>query len=69
MLLTDAVGGVEVCLNAPVNDEFSGANFPAGRQVLNGAQGVAFVKRADKIMQPCAVAGTVGLAQQGAEHG
>ena len=45
VLLTDAVGGVEVCLNAPVNDEFSGANFPAGRQVLNGAQGLAFVRQ------------------------
>ena len=45
VLLTDAVGGVEVCLNAAVNDEFSGANFPAGRQVLNGAQGLAFVRQ------------------------
>ena len=33
VLLTDAVGGVEVCLNAAVNDEFSGANFPAGKQL------------------------------------
>lgn len=45
VLLTDAVGGVDVCLNAPVNEELSGANFPAGRQTLNGAQGLAFVRQ------------------------
>ncbi|HET6286053.1 MAG TPA: LCP family protein, partial [Amycolatopsis sp.] len=27
--LSEAVGGVEVCLNAPVQDKFSGAAFPA----------------------------------------
>ncbi|QNQ89756.1 LytR family transcriptional regulator [Corynebacterium poyangense] len=45
VLLTDAVGGVDVCLNAPVNDEFSGANFPAGQQTLNGPQALAFVRQ------------------------
>lgn len=44
--LAAALGGVEVCLNAPVRDsEFSGADFPAGRQHLNPAQALAFVRQ------------------------
>lgn len=43
--LATALGGVEVCLNGPVNDPYSGANFPAGRQSLNGAQALAFVRQ------------------------
>lgn len=45
VLLTDAVGGVDVCLNEAVKEELSGADFPAGRQTLNGAQGLAFVRQ------------------------
>ncbi|MDO5730735.1 LCP family protein [Corynebacterium sphenisci] len=45
VLLTDAVGGVEVCLNAPVYDEFSGADFTAGRQTLGGADALSFVRQ------------------------
>ncbi|WP_276651120.1 LCP family protein [Corynebacterium vitaeruminis] len=45
VLLTDAVGGVDVCLNEAVDDEYSGANFPAGEQTLNGPQGLAFVRQ------------------------
>lgn len=45
VLLTDAVGGVDVCLNEAVNDEFSGANFPAGRQRLNGPDALSFVRQ------------------------
>lgn len=45
VLLTDAVGGVPVCLNAPVQDDFSGANFDAGVQTLNGGQALAFVRQ------------------------
>ncbi len=45
VLLTDAVGGVEVCLNADTFDEYSGADFKAGAQTLNGAQGLAFVRQ------------------------
>ncbi|MFD3510370.1 LCP family protein [Nocardia sp. NPDC058666] len=44
--LAAALGGVEVCLNKRVNDsEFSGADFPAGRQHLNPAQALAFVRQ------------------------
>lgn len=44
-LLTDAVGGVEVCLRAPVHDRFSGANFPAGPQLISGPDALAFVRQ------------------------
>ncbi|NMI00765.1 LCP family protein [Pseudonocardia acidicola] len=43
--ITHAVGGIPVCLNAPVHDSFSGANFPAGPQSLEGAAGLAFVRQ------------------------
>ena len=44
--LATALGGVEVCLNHPVQDDaYSGAHFPAGHQVLNGAQALAFVRQ------------------------
>ncbi|MEU3011497.1 LCP family protein [Nocardia asteroides] len=44
--LAAALGGVEVCLNHPVRDlEFSGADFPAGRQHLDPAQALAFVRQ------------------------
>ncbi|MDQ3762084.1 MAG: LCP family protein [Actinomycetota bacterium] len=44
-LLTDAVGGVEVCLREPVRDRYSGANFPAGPQLLSGPDALAFVRQ------------------------
>jgi LCP family protein required for cell wall assembly len=43
--ITQAVGGVPVCLNAPVRDLYSGADFPAGRQTLSGAPALAFVRQ------------------------
>lgn len=45
VLLTDAVDGVDVCLNNDVDDEMSGAKFPKGEQTLHGAQGLAFVRQ------------------------
>ena len=45
VLLTDAVGGVNVCLNDDVDDPMSGAKFPAGRQTLHGAEGLSFVRQ------------------------
>jgi LCP family protein required for cell wall assembly len=44
-LLTEAIGGVEVCLNAPVSDAGSGADFPAGRQTLSGGDALSFVRQ------------------------
>ncbi|MBF6218138.1 LCP family protein [Nocardia abscessus] len=44
-LLTDAVGGVEVCLKNPVDEWMSGARFPAGRQRLDGPRALSFVRQ------------------------
>jgi LCP family protein required for cell wall assembly len=44
-LITDALGGVEVCLKDPVFEPMSGADFPAGRQKLNGPQALSFVRQ------------------------
>jgi LCP family protein required for cell wall assembly len=43
--VTNALGGVQVCLNAPVQDDYSGADFPAGPQRLDAAQALAFVRQ------------------------
>lgn len=43
--LANALGGVRVCLRHAVDDRYSGANFPAGVQTLNGAQSLAFVRQ------------------------
>ncbi|GAB3150719.1 LCP family protein [Amycolatopsis stemonae] len=43
--LATALGGVEVCLNHPVKDSYSGADFPAGHQTLNGSQALSFVRQ------------------------
>lgn len=44
-LITDALGGVNVCLKEPVYEELSGADFPAGWQKLDGAQALSFVRQ------------------------
>jgi LCP family protein required for cell wall assembly len=44
-LITDALGGVNVCLKEPVYEPLSGADFPAGRQKLNGPQALSFVRQ------------------------
>ncbi|WP_017981914.1 LCP family protein [Amycolatopsis methanolica] len=43
--LSNAVGGVPVCLKQAVHDSYSGADFPAGKQTLSGAQALAFVRQ------------------------
>ncbi|MDR3662523.1 MAG: LCP family protein [Mycobacterium sp.] len=40
-----SLGGVEICLNHAVSDDYSGADFPAGRQTLDASQAVAFVRQ------------------------
>ena len=44
-LITDALGGVDVCLKDAVFEPLSGADFPAGRQRLNGPQALSFVRQ------------------------
>ncbi|ROP36131.1 LCP family protein [Saccharothrix texasensis] len=43
--LSDAVGGVPVCLRRPVRDELSGVDLPAGPQSISGAQAPAFLRQ------------------------
>ncbi|MDU0478856.1 LCP family protein [Staphylococcus chromogenes] len=45
VLFTDAVGGVEVCLNEDTSDEYSGANFKKGRHTLTGPDALSFVRQ------------------------
>lgn len=45
VLLTEAVGGVDVCLNNSVDDPMSGAKFKKGEQTLQGAEALAFVRQ------------------------
>jgi len=44
-LITDALGGVDVCLKEPVFEPMSGADFPAGPQRLSGAEALSFVRQ------------------------
>jgi LCP family protein required for cell wall assembly len=50
--LTDALGSVTVCLTGPTQDSYSGARFVAGRQQLNAAQAVAFVRQRRDYIHP-----------------
>lgn len=45
VLLTDAVGGVPVCLNEDVDEPLSGANFHAGVQTISGSDALSFVRQ------------------------
>jgi LCP family protein required for cell wall assembly len=43
--ITKAVGGIDVCLTNNVRDSFSGANFKAGPQTIEGKNALAFVRQ------------------------
>jgi LCP family protein required for cell wall assembly len=68
--LTEALGGVPVCLNAPVRDSYSGVDLPAGQHLVSGPGALAFVRQRhgledgdlDRIARQQAFA--AGLAQQ-----
>ena len=47
--ISAAVGGVEVCLSAPANDEYSGVNLPAGKSTLQGEQALAFLRQRHRL--------------------
>lgn len=42
--ITEAIGGVEICLTEPVNDKQSLLNLPAGVHTVSGEQALAFVR-------------------------
>jgi LCP family protein required for cell wall assembly len=43
--ITQAVGGVPVCLTGPTYDSYTGADFAAGPQTVSGATALAFVRQ------------------------
>jgi LCP family protein required for cell wall assembly len=43
--LVNALGGVNICLDKPLHDKASGADFQAGCQKMNGQQSLAFVRQ------------------------
>ncbi|MDX3230835.1 LCP family protein [Streptomyces sp. ME19-01-6] len=42
--MVNAVGGVEVCLKEPIDDDEAHLRLPAGRQVLHGEQALGYVR-------------------------
>ncbi len=42
--VVDALDGVRLCLEAPLRDERSGADFPAGCRRMDGGQALAYVR-------------------------
>ncbi|PJJ02428.1 LytR family transcriptional attenuator [Streptomyces sp. 2333.5] len=42
--VVDALGGVRLCLDEPLKDEKSGADFPAGCRRMNGPQALAYAR-------------------------
>lgn len=42
--IVDAVGGVELCLERPIEDPFAGVDLPAGCQTLDGRQALGYVR-------------------------
>jgi LCP family protein required for cell wall assembly len=42
--IVDAVGGVELCLEDPINDRDAGIDLPAGCQVLEGPDALGYVR-------------------------
>ncbi|MFI9383309.1 LCP family protein [Kutzneria sp. NPDC052558] len=47
--LATQLGGIDVCLNHATSDTNAGANFKQGRQHLDGAQALAFVRQRDNL--------------------
>jgi LCP family protein required for cell wall assembly len=42
--MTNAIGGVPVCVNKPVHDNFTGLDLPAGTSTLQGSDALAFLR-------------------------
>ena len=47
--ITNAIGGIDVCLNKATKDKNSGANFPAGPQTISGVPALAFVRQRENL--------------------
>jgi LCP family protein required for cell wall assembly len=42
--MSNAVGGVPVCLSGPIKDPYTGLNLPAGTSTIEGQQALAFLR-------------------------
>lgn len=42
--IVDAVGGVEICIDEPINDPYAGLDLAPGCQILTGPQALGFVR-------------------------
>ncbi|UGT65023.1 LCP family protein [Nocardia asteroides] len=42
--VVDTLGGIDVCLDAPISDPLAGIDLPAGCQTLDGPQSLGFVR-------------------------
>ena len=42
--MADAVGGVPICLNAAIDDPYSGLNLPAGTSVVSGQTALSYLR-------------------------
>jgi len=42
--MSNAVGGVPVCLSGPIKDPYTGLDLPAGTSTIQGAQALAFLR-------------------------
>ncbi|MDQ1606768.1 MAG: hypothetical protein QOJ18_1135, partial [Microbacteriaceae bacterium] len=42
--MSDAVGGVSVCVATPINDPYTGLNLPAGQQTIVGQTALEFLR-------------------------
>ncbi|MFD8599571.1 LCP family protein [Kitasatospora sp. NPDC059646] len=61
--LVDAMGGVEVTTDAPIDDKYSGLHLPAGTHTLDGTQALAFVRTRHGIGDGSDL-GRIGLQQK-----
>ncbi|HEY0259830.1 MAG TPA: LCP family protein [Lacisediminihabitans sp.] len=42
--MSNAIGGVPVCVTAPIHDPYTGLSLPAGTSTISGAQALAFLR-------------------------
>ncbi|MBZ6371134.1 MAG: LCP family protein [Microbacterium hominis] len=42
--MSDAIGGVQVCLSDPIKDDHTGINWPAGERTLEGVEALQFLR-------------------------
>ncbi len=57
--VVDALGGIDMCLDEPMQDEDSHTNLPAGCQTLNGTQALGYVR-----MRKADPRGDIGRAER-----